>query len=183
MRPLLRREPAPPPVLSALPPFVLVSAEGTPFGSEELEGRVWIAHFFFTRCVAICPRLVASVGRLRERLDAAGLDEIRIVGVTVDPDHDGPAELAAYAAVHGIDPASWTLLTGEPDEIRRVAVLGFKVPLGEAQASGGGIVDIAHTGKLVLVDGAGGIRGYYDSDELGLDEVFHRARHVLEAAR
>jgi cytochrome oxidase Cu insertion factor (SCO1/SenC/PrrC family) len=70
-------------------------------------------------------------------------------------------------------------LTGEPDQVRRLVVDGFKtpdlpVPQGEAAA-----MEIAHTGKLVLVDGSGRIRGYYGSDELGLDEVFNRAQHVL----
>jgi cytochrome oxidase Cu insertion factor (SCO1/SenC/PrrC family) len=44
-------------------------------------------------------------------------------------------------------------------------------------------MDIAHTGKLVLVDGSGRIRGYYDSDEMGLDEVYNRAQHVLRQQR
>jgi hypothetical protein len=35
----------------------------------------------------------------------------------------------------------------------------------------------------VLVDGSGRIRGYYDSDEMGLDEVYNRAQHVLSQQR
>jgi len=44
-------------------------------------------------------------------------------------------------------------------------------------------MEIAHTGKVVLVDGAGRIRGYYSTDEMGLDEVFNRAQHVLKQQR
>jgi cytochrome oxidase Cu insertion factor (SCO1/SenC/PrrC family) len=44
-------------------------------------------------------------------------------------------------------------------------------------------MDIAHTGKVVLVDGSGRIRGYYGTDDLGLDEVFNRAQHVLKQER
>ena len=29
------------------------------------------------------------------------------------------------------------------------------------------------------MDGSGGIRGYYDTDDKGLDEVFNRAEDVL----
>jgi len=35
----------------------------------------------------------------------------------------------------------------------------------------------------LLVDGSGALRGIYDSDELGLDEAFWRARRVVEEAR
>jgi len=35
----------------------------------------------------------------------------------------------------------------------------------------------------VLVDGSGRIRGYYGTDEMGLDEVYNRAQHVLRQQR
>jgi protein SCO1/2 len=44
-------------------------------------------------------------------------------------------------------------------------------------------VDISHSGKFVIVDPQGGIRGYYDTDPEGLDEVYHRSRHVLNESR
>ena len=37
--------------------------------------------------------------------------------------------------------------------------------------------------RTVLVDPQLRIRGYYDTDPEGLDEVFHRAQHVLKEAR
>ena len=51
-----------------------------------------------------------------------------------------------------------------------------------APAAGDGLIDIAHTGKVVLVDGTGGIRGYYGTDEMGLDEVYNRAQRVASSA-
>jgi len=60
---------------------------------------------------------------------------------------------------------------------------GFKTPLVTPPPGGPEPIDIAHTGQLVLVDGAGRIRGYYGSDEMGLDEVFNRAQHVLREQR
>ena len=60
-----------------------------------------------------------------------------------------------------------------------MVVDGFKVPLVHAPATPARPIEIAHTGKVVLVDGSGGIRGYYDTDDMGLEEVFNRAQHVL----
>ena len=54
IRPLLRRIPEPPPILSALPEFTLRDTTGRPFGSRELSGQVYVASFFFTRCPSIC---------------------------------------------------------------------------------------------------------------------------------
>ena len=55
--------------------------------------------------------------------------------------------------------------------------------MGDPPADPNGLVDIAHSGKFVIVDGGGRIRGYYDTDESGLDEIFHRSQHVLREQR
>jgi protein SCO1/2 len=183
IRPLLRRVPEPPPVLFQLPEFELSAMDGTPFGSAQLRGQVYIVSFFFTSCRSICPVLMKGMGRLQEGFAAREIRGIRLVSISVDPEHDTPDVLAQYARQIGVDPARWTLLTGDPARVRSLIVDGFKTPdvpapPGEAEPS-----DIAHTGKLVLVDGAGRVRGYYTSDEMGLDEVFNRAQHVLRQQR
>jgi len=178
IRPVLRREPSPPPVLGLLPEFRLTATRGEPFGTEELAGQVYVANFFFTRCASICPLLTAAMGRLQQRYDEMGVLGVRLVSITVDPEYDTPERLREYGAQHGVDDRRWTLLTGDPDEIRSLAVGGFRTPLGESETIEG-LIDIAHSGKLILVDGRGGIRGYYESDAKGLDEIYHRSRHVL----
>jgi protein SCO1/2 len=177
MRPLLRRIPPPPPVLRQVPAFSLVSAEGRPFGSEELRGHVYVANFFFTRCPSICPTLMKGMATLQRRFRDENLESIRLVSISVDPFDTSP-RLREAGAGYGVDPSRWLLLTGPPDRVRSLAVDGFQVAPGEA--IGDGITDIAHAAKLLLVDGSGALRGVSDSDELGLDETFWRARRVLD---
>jgi protein SCO1/2 len=183
IRPLLRREPPPPPVLFPVPRFELVDTAGRPFGSDELRGHVYVASFFFTRCPSICPTLMHELAALQARYRAAGLDSIRLVSITVDPAHDTPERLRAAQERYGADPARWLLLTGAPEAIRTLAVQGFRVPHGEVVNRDDGAFDIAHTGKLMLVDARGELRGYYDSTAAGFDEVYWRSRHVLQEAR
>ncbi len=179
IRPLLRRVPEPPPLLVQLPAYRLVDSGGGSFGSADLAGKVYVANFFFTRCVSICPDLTRSMARLAARYAEARVADVLLVSITVDPEHDTPERLAEYAAAHGVDPRRWALLTGEPERVRELILGGFKMALGRAEQHQDSLVDIAHSGKLVLVDGAGWIRGYYDSDAEGQDETFHRSRHVL----
>ncbi len=178
MRPLLRRVPDPPPVLAELPAFALVDQDGRRFGSADLAGTVYVANFFFTRCVSICPLLMQRMAELRERYDEERVDGVRLVSISVDPEHDTPERLREYAAARGIDPLRWSLLTGDPPAVRSLIERGFLTAVGSPPEDPGASFDILHGGKLVLVDGEGRIRGYYDSDALGLDEVFHRSRHV-----
>ena len=181
IRPFLRFEPKPPPVLSELPTFSLVDSSGAPFGSAELRGQVWIASFFFTRCPSVCPVLMSRMAALQNRFKDEHVADIRLVSITVDPVRDTPEVLRAAAPKYGVDPARWTLLTGPLERVRDLCVSGFKVP----GLDGTGMLDgdIPHTTKVVLVDPSGRIRGYYDTDDQGLDEVFFRAQHVLKEAR
>jgi protein SCO1/2 len=182
IRPLLRHEPELPPVLSRLPEYRLVAADGRPFGSAELAGQVYVADFIFTRCPSICPELTAAMARLQRRYDEAGVEGVRLVSISVDPDYDTPERLRAYGEMHGIDPRRWTLLTGELEQIRGLVMGGFHTPLGEPDPEGN-LIDIAHSTRFVLVDGDGGIRGYYDNDADGLDEIYHRSQHIVRESR
>jgi len=183
MRPLLRREPQPPPVIGQLPHYSLVDTSGRSFGSEELAGQVYVTSFIFTRCTSICPLLSRAMASLQQRYDDEGVEGIRLVSITIDPEYDTPERLAEYAAAHRADPRRWTFLTGEEDQIVDLVEKGFKTAVGQPEMAGDDLIDIAHSGHLVIVDGQGGIRGYYGSDEQGLDEVFHRSQHVLKQQR
>ncbi|MCC6764643.1 MAG: SCO family protein [Deltaproteobacteria bacterium] len=181
LRPFLRYEPKPPPVLGELPAFTLVDASGRPFGTPELAGTVWVASFFFTHCPSVCPLVMARMADLQRRFAEGGVADVRLVSITVDPERDTPEVLRAAEPRYGVDPARWTLLTGSRERLHALLVSGFKVPGLDTAALANG--DIPHTTKVVLVDETGHVRGYYDTDERGIDEVFHRAQHVLKEAR
>ena len=183
--PLLTRASPPLPVLGNVGAFSLVDSDGRAFGAEQLKGTATIVSFFFTRCPSMCPLLMHTVKGVQDEIGASGERGVRLLSVTADPEYDTPARLRDYGKALGVDPAHWVLATGDPAEIRRVATVGFHVAIGDsAPAAGPGLLDIAHTGKLVLVDPQGAIRGYYDTDSKGLEEVWSRAREVSrETAR
>ena len=179
LRPLLRFEPDPPPVLRQLPQWRLVDQNGESFGSDDLAGGVYVASFLFTRCATVCPRLTASLRQLERRYREEGVEEVTLVSFTVDPAHDTPERLRDYARSRSLDLEHWSLVTGAEPDLRSLVVDGFALPMGERLALAGGLVDVAHAARLALVDRDGGVRGYYASDAVGLDEVFHRTRQVL----
>ena len=176
---LLRPTAGPLPVLGRAPEFELVSEAGEPFDDGQLDGAVYVANFFFTRCTTICPMLTRSMARLQDGLDAVGDREIRLISFSVDPGYDRPAILASYAEGNGADPTRWSFLTGDPEKVRAVVEGGFKTAMGDAVIDGAGMLEIAHTGKFVLVDRRGWIRGYFDSDPAGLDELLREALRLV----
>jgi protein SCO1 len=176
-----RARPAPePPQLGSLPDFRLVERSGRPLSLADLRGRPWVADFIFTQCAGACPAMTARMARLRRDVSA----DVQFVSFTVDPAHDTPEVLARYAATFRAD-EGWRFVTGPAKDLYALSVAGFKlaameVPPGEQAAGGNG--PFLHSSKFVLVDGAGVIRGYYDSTEeaamrtLAADTAALRAR-------
>jgi protein SCO1/2 len=154
--------PAPPPVLGSVPPFRLVAQDGRPFGSDQLDGRVWVASFIFTRCDTVCPRVTARMAKVQSRTRNLG-PALHLVSFSVDPDHDTPARLAEYARAHHANPRTWTFLTGPAGEVRETIEGGLRVGMSRDPADPTP-AGISHGAHLVLVDGARRIRGYYDPD-------------------
>lgn len=153
----LERRPVAPGISGRLPPFELADQSGRPFGSANLGRDVWIVHVFAGGCRSDCPARIEAVRRLRDRLRERGETGIRLVGVRLD-------------AVAGSSP-DWTVLSG-PDDAVRALLDGLGLH--------GGPDD--HPAELAIVDRDGNVRGVYlPHAEHGLDEVFHRARHVRDA--
>ncbi len=174
----LRHVPDPPDVMWTLPDYALVDHLERPFDPSTLRGKVWIAGFVFTSCPSSCPAVTTAMGDLRERLDRYSVD-VEMVSFTVDPQHDTPQVLAEYFAAQGVDSPRWRFVTG--DGVLPLVRHGFKLGVGEREADEQGIAyDIAHSTKLALIDGDGGVRGFYNiTDEHGTDEIFERSQHVL----
>lgn len=163
------RKPEPLPVLGQLPDFSLVNRDGRAVALKDLAGRPWVADFIFTRCPASCPMMSARMARLNGDLPADL--NVRLVSISVDPEHDTPGVLESYARKLQA-PARWLFLTGGREEIRRLCVEGFKLGLDMQPGPGVGPEPILHSTRFVLVDGEGRIRGYYEAfDEASTEKL------------
>lgn len=182
MRPCTRHVPEPPPVVAPLPSFELVDQDGQPFTRETMHGKVYVAGLIFTTCPSTCPKISRAMLSLQQRYLRDGVD-VELVSFSVDPENDTPAVLKTYADHLEADQSRWRFVTGPREAMERLVVGGFASAMDKTSGPSG-MIDIAHTTKLVLIDYEGNVRGYYSSDdEMGLDEVFHRSQHVLREMR
>lgn len=183
MRPLTRHVPDAPAVMFQVPDFKLVDQDGKPFSLESMRGEVWVAGFIFTSCPSVCPKISRSMVELQEKFATFDIDA-RMVTFSVDPETDTPEVLSRYASTIGADTSRWSFVTGDRAAMEKLVVGGFKLAMDEPKPVGEtSMYDIAHSTKLVLIDADGGIRGFYSTDELGLDEIYHRTQHVLRDLR
>jgi protein SCO1 len=166
----------PPPVLEPLPEFSLLDQAGLAVGPDELRGHPFVANFIFTRCISACPMLTTQMLNLQRRL-GDDAHRVRMVSISVDPEHDTPEVLARYAEERGAT-RRWTYLTGDLDEIKATIERGFRVRMGERVPLGDAF-DILHATHFVLVDADLRIRGYYRNDAEGLAELEDAIRALL----
>lgn len=148
-------------VYGQIPDFSLTDQRGAAISRGDLAGHVVIANFIFTRCPTVCPVFTMKTQRLVERLEDAA--DLTFVSFSVDPGHDTPKVLAAYAAERGLDTRRWHLLTGDPEAIKATVEDGLKMALDRRGVLADGTPDIVHATHWVLLDRTGQIRGYYDS--------------------
>ena len=156
-----------------VPRFQLTSPDGSPFDSDTLHGKVWVADFFYTTCGSICPMMSSHMQHIQE--EVKDVTSAQLVSFTIDPWHDTPAVLAEYAKTYRAEPARWHLLTGPQATLQKLDRDVFK--LGNVDGS------LQHSPRFVLVDQNGHIRGYYDTTEQGsIPKIIADMRSLAESA-
>lgn len=177
-RVILARRMAQLPMLVELPAYSLTNEQGEKFGATNLRGKAYVANFVFTSCPVICPKLTKRMVQVQDRTKDLG-DALRLVTITVDPENDTPEVLRAYSQKYGADPARWVFLTGPLTEIEPVVVKGFKMMMAKKEATPG-LFEIVHGERLVLVDGKGFVRGFYEANDEGVDKLVSDARGLVD---
>ena len=137
-----------------VPDFQLTNQLGRKVSWKDMEGKIVVADFFFTRCPQICPQMTHNMKRLQDavkknvRAGPTDADFVQFISFTVDPVHDGVAELKKYADRYQINPQNWWLLTGDKAQIYNLALKGMMLGIDSTE------VDTAfiHPQKFVLLD-------------------------------
>lgn len=156
------------PVIAQVPDFELISENGQRFGSKDLKGRVYLANFVFSRCPTVCPKMLSDLEVIQKRIRGTG-KKVAIVTFTVDPEYDNEKVLFDVARKHKANPHVWTFLTGSDKEAMfQLYRDGFKVGVEQNAKD---MFDIAHTEKIVLVDGMNRVRGYYSFEKNDVNKL------------
>ena len=167
------------PALVAAPsiggPFAMRDAAGVAVSERDLVGRPSLIFFGFTHCPDICPTAMSDIAGWMKELGPQA-DALQVLFVTVDPERDQPAELAAYAAMFDtrIRP-----LVGTEAELAAMAK-AWRVYYRRVPLSGGGYT-MDHTATMYLVGRDGRFAGTIDPREGGESSIA-KLRRLLAGA-
>lgn len=136
--------------------FGFIDQNGDTVTEADVNGKIWVADFFFTSCPTICPKMKNEMLRVWETFKDD--DRVLILSHTIDPEHDTREVLKEFADRLEITGNRWRFITGDKDSIYAMAER-YMISAAEDPSAPGGLV---HSGAFVLLDGERRIRGYYD---------------------
>ena len=141
-----------------IPPFRFLDQDSNWVTEQTVNGKIYVADFFFTTCKSICPRLTKNLGELQRRFNTN--PNILFISHSVLPDDDSVPVLKRYALRNNVPSDQWHLLTGNRDSIYRLARREYFAgdSVGYFQAGN----EFLHTENFILLDRHRRIRGVYN---------------------
>jgi len=157
--------------------FDLIDQWGNRADSSLLQGKIYVADFFFTTCPTICIDMGANFQRIQETYKDE--ERFHLVSHTVMPEIDTVEVMRAYGERMGAIKGKWHLLTGEKRELYRMARREYFAVM--EQGTSFDEHDFIHTENVILVDEKKRIRGFYDgTSDLDIDRLIGDIQILLD---
>jgi protein SCO1/2 len=145
-------------VYQTIPSFKFVNQYGDTITDKSLNGKIYVADFFFTTCPSICP--VMHRNMLPVYTEFKNTPDFRIISHTIDPKHDSVPILKKYADKLSVTGNTWWFLQGKKDDTYHISK-SYLVSVEEMNPKG----EYIHDGYFILVDKQKRIRGTYMGTE------------------
>ena len=145
--------------------FELIDQLNQKVNVKLLNNKIVVANFFFVSCPSICPKMTQNLLTVhRQYIEDSSL---LILSHTVWPEIDKVPLLYSYAEKYDVNHNSWRFLTGEKEELYRLARQDYLAApdVNDPNFQHGVDADFIHTENIVLLDTKQRIRGYYDGTD------------------
>lgn len=109
-------------------PLVAHDGKRVHFYDDLLKGKIVVLNLMYADCTSVCPLITANLAKVQKILGGRTKHNVFFYSLTIKPEIDTPAKLAAYAEMHGIR-KNWLFLTGKPDDLELLRWrLGYRDP-------------------------------------------------------
>lgn len=158
-----------------IPAFKFINQEGDTISNKNIDGKIYIANFFFTTCRGICPKMTRNMNLLQEAFKQD--TNIVFLSHSVTPDTDSVNVLKKYAIENNVNSKQWHLLTGTKKDIYDLAKRQYFAgdTVGYYQTGN----EFLHTENFILLDKQQRIRGVYNGTLLVEIERIKEDIHIL----
>ncbi len=145
--------------ISDVQPFAFVNQDGNIITNKEVEGKVYVAEYFFTTCPGICPKMNNNLRKVYDTFKDR--EDFRILSHTCQPEVDSVSLLKKYADSMGVNTSKWIFLTGRKDSLYNMARVSYTIddPVNNLKSIDD---DFLHTQFWALVNKEGKVKKVYD---------------------
>jgi protein SCO1/2 len=145
--------------ISVVQPFEFLNQDGQRVTDKDMEGKVYVAEFFFTTCPGICPRMNNNMRTVYDRFKDE--KDFRILSYTCDPERDSVAQLKKYSDSMKVNTTKWVFLTGRKDSLYALARNSYTI---DDPANNVSSIDdqFLHSQLWALVNKKGEVKKIYD---------------------
>ena len=150
-----------------VPDFKFINQNEKLVSNKDYLGKVYIVEFFFTTCTTICPIMNTNLVHIQNSFTA--FPDFGIASFSINPEYDTSEVLRLYAQDNGITNSNWNLMTGDRNEIYKLANDGFNL---YTAASSDFVDGFEHSGYFAIIDKEGYIRSRVD--EFGNPKIYYK---------
>jgi protein SCO1 len=172
------------PVISDVKPFSFTDQDGKKITNREVDGKVYVAEYFFTTCKSICPRMNANMRRVydmfKDNKDFMILShtcmpevdsvpvlknyEIKMLTGSLQQRPDGSYRLEEDTASQKpvIVNNSWHFVTGDKTQLYNMARHSYIIDNNKPDTTKSIADEFIHTQLFALMDKQQRVRGIYD---------------------
>ena len=150
-----------------VPDFKFINQNEKLVSNKDYLGKVYIVEFFFTTCTTICPIMNTNLVHIQNSFTA--FPDFGIASFSINPEYDTSEVLSLYAQDNGITNPNWNLMTGDRNEIYKLANDGFNL---YTAASSDFVDGFEHSGYFAIIDKEGYIRCRVD--EFGNPKIYYK---------
>ncbi len=153
------------------PDFALYDQDGQVVQTSRFRGKQIMVNFIFTRCPVanMCPLSVARFQQTQRLARDAGIKNLQLVSITLDPAYDTPGVLKTYTLERAIDTSNYAFLTGPENAIKSLLA-----QFGVIEEFKGPLLD--HTLATLLIDAQGRIVHRVDGSRWEPQEFIERMK-------
>lgn len=137
--------------------FKFVDQDSNFVSRETFKDKIYVADFFFTSCRSICPKMKTQMLRVYDEIEQD--PDVLLLSHTIDPEYDTVGLLHDYAERLGVKTSKWHFVTGNKDDIYKIAQTSYFATAMEDKSEPDGFL---HSGAFLLIDKQSRIRGKYD---------------------
>ena len=164
--------------VSTVQPFSFTNQDGQTITKKNVEGKVYVAEYFFTHCEGICPIMNNNMRLVY--VEFRGDSNFLILSHTCDPERDSVAQMKYYADSMKVDTKKWIFLTGRKDSLYKAARVSYTIddPANNLKSIDDQFI---HSQFWALVDRNGDVRKIYDGlKESEVNKMIRLAKRLLK---